>query len=83
LIHQPATEGTYGQSSDIEIQAREIMRIREQLEEIIARHSNRKLEEVRADIERDKILTAEEAKEYGLVDDVFASRKRRAEVVSS
>ncbi|HZB30306.1 MAG TPA: ATP-dependent Clp protease proteolytic subunit [Streptosporangiaceae bacterium] len=83
LIHQPATEGTYGQSSDIEIQAREIMRIREQLEEIIARHSNRKIEEVRADIERDKILTAEEAKVYGLVDDVFASRKRRAEVVSS
>jgi ATP-dependent Clp protease, protease subunit len=83
LIHQPATEGTYGQSSDIEIQAREIMRIREQLEEIIARHSNRKVEEVRRDIERDKILTAEEAKTYGLVDDVFASRKRRAEVVSS
>jgi ATP-dependent Clp protease protease subunit len=83
LIHQPATEGTYGQSSDIEIQAREIMRIREQLEEIIAHHSNRKIEDVRADIERDKILTAEEAKEYGLVDDVFASRKRRAEVVSS
>jgi ATP-dependent Clp protease protease subunit len=83
LIHQPATEGSYGQSSDIEIQAREIMRIREQLEEIIARHSNRKIEEVRADIERDKILTAEEAKDYGLVDDVFASRKRRAEVVSS
>jgi len=83
LIHQPATEGTYGQSSDIEIQAREIMRIRAQLEEIIARHSNRKLEEVRADIERDKILTAEEAKDYGLVDDVFASRKRRAEVMSS
>ena len=83
LIHQPATEGTYGQSSDIEIQAREIMRIRDQLEEIIALHSNRKLEEVRADIERDKILTAEEAKDYGLVDDVFASRKRRAEVMSS
>jgi ATP-dependent Clp protease protease subunit len=83
LIHQPATEGTYGQSSDIEIQAREIMRIREQLEEIIAQHTNRKIEEVRADIERDKILTAEEAKDYGLVDDVFASRKRRSEVVSS
>jgi ATP-dependent Clp protease, protease subunit len=83
LIHQPATEGTYGQSSDIEIQAREIMRIRDQTEQIIARHSNRKIEEVRKDIERDKILTAEEAKTYGLVDDVFASRKRRSEVVSS
>jgi ATP-dependent Clp protease protease subunit len=83
LIHQPATEGTYGQSSDIEIQAREIMRIREQLEDILARHSGQKIEQVRKDIERDKILTAEEAKEYGLVDDVFVSRKRRAEVVSS
>ncbi|HEV7933600.1 MAG TPA: ATP-dependent Clp protease proteolytic subunit [Actinomadura sp.] len=83
LIHQPATEGTYGQSSDIEIQAREIMRVRDQLEEILARHSGQKIEQVRKDIERDKILTAEEAKEYGLVDDVFASRKRSAEVVSS
>jgi ATP-dependent Clp protease, protease subunit len=83
LIHQPATEGTYGQSSDIEIQAREIMRIREQLEEIIARHSGKSIEQVQKDIERDKILTAEEAKEYGLIDDVFVSRKRKAEVVSS
>jgi ATP-dependent Clp protease, protease subunit len=83
LIHQPATEGSYGQSSDIEIQAREIMRIREQLEDIIARHSGQKIDQVRKDIERDKILTAEEAKEYGLLDDVFVSRKRRTEVVSS
>lgn len=83
LIHQPATEGTYGQSSDIEIQAREIMRIRELEEQMLSRHSGRSIEEVRKDIERDKILTAAEAKEYGLVDDVFASRKRKAEVVSS
>src|SRR5690242_15900810 len=66
FIHQPATEGTYGQASDIEIQAREIMRIREQLEDILARHSGKSIEEVRRDIERDKILTADEAKEYGL-----------------
>ncbi|MFB4318354.1 ATP-dependent Clp protease proteolytic subunit [Actinomadura sp. 21ATH] len=83
LIHQPATEGTYGQSSDIEIQAREIMRIRDLLEEILARHTSKDLEQVRRDIERDKILTADEAKDYGLVDDVFVSRKRKAEVVSS
>jgi ATP-dependent Clp protease, protease subunit len=83
LIHQPATEGTYGQSSDIEIQAREILRIRELLETIIARHSNKTREQVEVDIERDKILTAEEAKDYGLIDDVFVSRKRRPEVVSS
>jgi ATP-dependent Clp protease protease subunit len=83
LIHQPATEGTYGQSSDIEIQAREIMRIRELLETILARHSGKTMEEVQHDIERDKILTAAEAKEYGLIDDVFGGTKRRAEVVSS
>ena len=83
LIHQPATEGSYGQSSDIEIQAREIMRIRDLLETILAEHSGKSVEEVRRDIERDKILTAAEAKEYGLIDDVFASRKRKAEVVSS
>jgi ATP-dependent Clp protease protease subunit len=59
------------------------MRIREQLETILARHSGRSVEQVQQDIERDKILTAAEAKDYGLIDDVFVSRKRRAEVVSS
>ena len=76
IIHQPATEGGYGQSSDIEIQAKEILRMRSQLEEMIARHSKRGVEQVRKDIDRDKILTAEEAKEYGLVDDVIGSRKK-------
>jgi ATP-dependent Clp protease, protease subunit len=76
LIHQPATEGGYAQGSDIEIQAREILRMRTQLEEIIARHSNQSVESVRRDIERDKFLTAVEAKEYGIVDQVLASRKK-------
>jgi ATP-dependent Clp protease, protease subunit len=76
IIHQPATEGGYGQSSDIEIQAREILRMRSQLEEMLARHSHRTVEQVRKDIDRDKILTADEAKEYGLVDDVIGSRKK-------
>jgi ATP-dependent Clp protease protease subunit len=76
LIHQPATEGGYGQGSDIEIQAREILRIRAQLEDMLARHSGQPVEKVRKDIERDKILTAEEAKEYGLVDAVLESRKK-------
>ncbi len=76
IIHQPATEGGYGQSSDIEIQAREILRMRSQLEEMLARHSTRTVEQVRKDIDRDKILTAEEAKDYGLVDDVIGSRKK-------
>jgi ATP-dependent Clp protease protease subunit len=74
LIHQPYSEGG-GQGSDIEIQAREILRMRALLETLIARHSGRSEEQVREDIERDKILTAEEALEYGLVDEVIRSRK--------
>jgi ATP-dependent Clp protease, protease subunit len=80
IIHQPATEGGYGQGSDIEIQAREIMRMRTLLEELVAKHSTRDVEEVRRDIDRDKILTAAEAKDYGLVDQVLPSRKKNAAV---
>ncbi|MFC0530812.1 ATP-dependent Clp protease proteolytic subunit [Phytohabitans kaempferiae] len=76
IIHQPATEGGYGQGSDIEIQAREIMRMRTQLEDLLAVHSRQPVEKVRKDIDRDKIMTAEEAKEYGMVDTVLASRKK-------
>jgi ATP-dependent Clp protease protease subunit len=75
LIHQPYTEGTFGQTSDIEIQANEIIRMREMLEQMIADHSNRSLEQVSRDIERDKILTAEAAVEYGLIDSVLQSLK--------
>ena len=78
IIHQPATEGGYGQGSDIEIQAREILRMRAQMEEIVSRHSGQPVEKVRRDIDRDKIMTAEEAKEYGLVDTVLTSRKKNA-----
>ena len=74
LIHQPYTEGTFGQTSDIEIQANEILRMREMLEKMISDHS-KGLEEVSRDIERDKILTAEQAIEYGLIDAVLESRK--------
>jgi ATP-dependent Clp protease, protease subunit len=83
LLHQPATEGGYGQSSDLEIQAREILRMRSSMERIIARHSGRSEDQVRRDVERDKFFSAEEAKEYGLVDDVLTNLKRRAEVGSS
>ncbi|MEV4202271.1 ATP-dependent Clp protease proteolytic subunit [Micromonospora globbae] len=76
IIHQPATEGGYGQGSDIEIQAREILRMRTQLEEMISRHANQSIEKVRKDIDRDKIMTAEEAREYGLVDTILTSRKK-------
>jgi ATP-dependent Clp protease protease subunit len=78
IIHQPATEGGYGQGSDIEIQAREIMRMRTLLEDLLARHSGQAPEKVRKDIDRDKILTADEATDYGLVDQVLASRKKSA-----
>ncbi|MFV2198492.1 ATP-dependent Clp protease proteolytic subunit [Nocardiopsis sp. LOL_012] len=75
LIHQPATEGMHGQASDIEIQANEITRIRSQLETTLARHTGRTPEQVSKDIERDKILTSEEAVEYGLIDFVLPYRK--------
>jgi ATP-dependent Clp protease protease subunit len=83
LLHQPATEGGYGQSSDLEIQAQEILRMRSAMEHIVAVHTGRTEEQVREDIERDKFFTAEEAKEYGLVDEVLSSLKRRTEVGSS
>src|SRR6476660_4065799 len=75
LIHQPATEGIYGQVSDLEIQAAEISRMRKLLEATLAKHSGKTPEQVRQDIERDKILTAEEAKEYGIIDEIIQSRK--------
>jgi ATP-dependent Clp protease protease subunit len=62
-------------ASDLEIHANEIIRMRAWLEETIAHHSDRDVELVRKDIERDKILSAEAAKEYGLIDEVLASRK--------
>ena len=76
LIHQPmAGESGRGQASDIEIQAREIMRLREWLEDTISKHSKRTPAEVKKDIDRDKILTAPEALEYGLIDQVLSTRK--------
>ena len=76
LIHQPAMSGQGGgQASDIEIQANEIMRMREWLEQTLALHSGKTAEEVNRDIERDKILTAAAAREYGIVDHVLESRK--------
>jgi ATP-dependent Clp protease protease subunit len=74
LIHQPSGGGE-GQSSDIEIQAREILRMRDLLEQMLANHSGRAPEDIRKDIERDKILTAREAVEYGLIDEVVSTRK--------
>ena len=75
LIHQPATEGGYGQSSDIEIQAKEILRIRSLMEEMLAIDTGKTPEEVSRDIERDKYLTAEQALDYGIIDEVLTSLK--------
>jgi len=77
LIHQPYTEGG-GQGTDIEIQANELLRMRTEMESILSRHTGRDLEQVRKDIERDKILTAPDAVEYGIVDSVIPSRKASA-----
>jgi ATP-dependent Clp protease protease subunit len=74
LIHQPYTEGG-GQGSDIEIQANEILRMRSEMETILARHTGQPLENIQRDIERDKILTAQMAVDYGVVDQVIQSRK--------
>jgi ATP-dependent Clp protease protease subunit len=78
LIHQPATEGMYGQVSDLEIQAAEIQRMRRLLEATLARHTGQPEERIRADIDRDKILTSAEAKEYGIIDEITQVRKLSA-----
>src|SRR3712207_642417 len=74
LIHQPSGGGE-GQSSDIEIQAREILRMRDLLETMLSRHTGRDAEQIRKDIERDKILTARESVDYGIIDEVVTTRK--------
>jgi ATP-dependent Clp protease protease subunit len=74
LIHQPSS-GFEGQAADIEIHAREVLALRRRLDEIYARHTGRSEEEVHADMERDRFFTAEEAREYGLVDRVIASHE--------
>ena len=75
LIHQPGMEGVQGQASDIQIVADEIDRMRDWMEHTLAEQTGQTKERVRRDVERDKILTAEQAKEYGLIDHVLSSRK--------
>ncbi|TWF93661.1 ATP-dependent Clp protease proteolytic subunit [Saccharopolyspora dendranthemae] len=75
LIHQPSVEGIYGQVSDLEIQAAEVQRMRDLMESSLAKHTKRSQEQVHEDVDRDKILTAEQAKEYGIIDEVVPYRK--------
>ncbi|WP_084958383.1 ATP-dependent Clp protease proteolytic subunit [Thermoactinospora rubra] len=76
LLHEPHTQGGYGQSSDMEIAAREVLRMRELQERLLARHTGREVGQIRRDLARDRVLTAADAKGYGLVDEVYTSRKR-------
>jgi ATP-dependent Clp protease protease subunit len=73
LIHQ-VSSGFQGQATDIEIQAREVISIKRRLEEVIAEHTGQELEKVSHDMERDYFMTAEEAKDYGIIDTVIAHR---------
>ncbi|WP_459963371.1 ATP-dependent Clp protease proteolytic subunit [Nocardia sp. IFM 10818] len=80
LIHQPSTSGgIQGQVSDLEIQAAEIERMRRLMETTLARHTGKDADTIRKDTDRDKILTADEAKEYGIIDTVFEYRKLSAQ----
>jgi ATP-dependent Clp protease protease subunit len=76
MIHQPAMGGSQGQSSDLEIQAREILRMRTELEDLLAQHSGQPREKVSRDIDRDNIMTPDEALAYGLIDTVLSNRKK-------
>jgi ATP-dependent Clp protease protease subunit len=82
LLHQPYG-GAQGQAVDIEIQAKEITRYRKLLEELIAQHTGQPLEKVAKDTDRDFILTADEAVEYGVVDEVISTRKMLPELAAA
>jgi ATP-dependent Clp protease protease subunit len=75
LIHQPSSQTGREQLSDLEIAAQEILRMRAQLEDMLAKHSTTPIEKIRDDIERDKILTAEDSLAYGLIDQIVSTRK--------
>ncbi len=75
LIHQPSMSGLSGQATDIDIHAREILRLREEMNKILARHTGRTVDKIRGDVERDYIMTSEQAKEYGIVDQVISKKE--------
>ena len=76
VIHQPLMSGLGGQATDIDIAAREIIRIRERLNELLVKHTGQTVERIREDTERDYIMSAEQAQEYGIIDDVIYQRDR-------
>jgi ATP-dependent Clp protease, protease subunit len=74
LIHQPWMSGLQGQATDIEIHAREILRMRTSLNDILARHTHQTNDRIEKDVDRDYIMTAEQAKDYGIIDEVISKR---------
>ena len=74
LIHQPSMSGLSGQATDIDIHAREILRLRESMNKILAKHTGKPVDRIQTDVERDFIMTAEQAQEYGIVDQVISKR---------
>jgi len=75
LIHQPSMSGLAGQATDIDIHAKEILRLRESMNIILAKHTGQSLDRIEKDVERDYILTAEQSKDYGIVDQVMSKRE--------
>jgi ATP-dependent Clp protease, protease subunit len=74
LLHQPFGQTGYAQAADLEIVAKEILRMRDLMDEIVARHTGQPIERVHKDTDRDFVMSAEEAKEYGIIDDVITAR---------
>jgi len=74
VIHQPLLSGLAGQATDIDIHAREIMRMRERLNEILVEHTGQPMDRIRKDTERDHIMSAEQSQEYGIIDDIIRQR---------
>ena len=75
LIHQPSMSGLSGQATDIDIHAREILRLRHAMNEILTKHTGQSLDRIQSDVERDYIMTAWQAKEYGIVDQVISKKE--------
>ena len=74
IIHQPLMTGLGGQATDIDIHAKEILRIRERLNEILSKHTNQTVDQIAADTDRDHIMNAEQSREYGIIDEVIRER---------
>ena len=74
VIHQPLLSGLAGQATDIDIHAREIMRVRERLNEILVEHTGQSMDQIRKDTERDHIMSAKQSQEYGIIDDIIRQR---------